>query len=86
MLGAGLTADVLLRALRPSPTRRSAYRTFAALLPLAVWVPYLALTAADRGASLELWTGACVMAALGGLALSTLTVPPALPGTQPAEP
>ena len=86
MLGAGLTADVLMRALRPSPTRRAAYRTFAALLPLTVWVPYLTLTAADRGASLELWTGACFMAALGGLALSTLTVPPALPGTQPAEP
>ena len=57
------------------------HRAFAAALPLLLWVPFFA--GAQRldtfGTSLELWTGACVMAALGGLALSTLIVPPALP-------
>ena len=78
---AGLAADLLLRWLRPSPLRPAAYRTFAAALPLLVWVPYFAVggRASGVGASLELWAGACVMAALGGLALSTLMVPPALP-------
>jgi len=78
---AGLAADLLIMWWRPSPGRPVAYRAFAAALPLLLWVPFFA--GAQRldafGTSLELWTGACVMAALGGLALSALIVPPALP-------
>ncbi len=78
---AGLAADLLIVWWRPSPGRPLAYRAFAAALPLLLWVPFFA--GAQRldtfGTSLELWTGACVMAALGGLALSALIVPPALP-------
>lgn len=78
---AGLVADGLIQWLRPSPGRPWAYRLFAALLPLPLWVPFFAAAQAlgQTAASLELWTGGCVMAALGSLALSALIVPPALP-------
>lgn len=78
---AGLVADGLLVALRPSPARPWALRTFAFLLPLLVWGPFLggasALGLSDL--SLELWLGVSIMAGLGGLALSVLVVPPRLP-------
>ncbi len=77
----GLAADLLQLWLRPSPQRPWAYRTFAAALPLLLWVPFF-VGARQLGlldASLELWTGTCVMAALGSLALSGLIVPPAVP-------
>jgi hypothetical protein len=78
---AGLAADGLILWLRPSPGRVAAYRTFATVLPLLVWVPFFTGAALMKqfSASLELWTGACVMAALGGLVLSALIVPPRLP-------
>ncbi|WP_102126968.1 hypothetical protein [Deinococcus planocerae] len=78
---AGLVADGLIQWLRPSPARPWAYRAFAVLLPLLVWLPFFAGAAGlgQLNASLELWTGVCVMAALGGLALSALIVPPAVP-------
>lgn len=80
-LGAGLAADLLILWLRPSPARPAAYRTLATALPLLLWVPYFigAQRLSLTGASLELWTGACVMAALGSLALSGLILPPRVP-------
>ncbi|WP_407543661.1 hypothetical protein Q0M94_27620 (plasmid) [Deinococcus radiomollis] len=78
---AGLAADLLIAWWRPSPARPLQYRAFSVLLPLMLWGPFFA--GAQRlnsfGASLELWTGACVMTALGGLVLSALIIPPALP-------
>lgn len=80
-LGCGLLADLLCVLLRPSPARVWAFRAFAMLLPLAVWVPYLggAVRLGLSNLSLELWLGVAVMTGLGGLALSALVVPPALP-------
>lgn len=80
-LGAGLLADVLCALLRPSPQRVWAWRAFAFLLPLCVWVPYLGGTVrlGLSNLSLELWMGLAVMTGLGGVALSALLVPPALP-------
>lgn len=77
----GLAADALIQWWRPAPRRPWAYRAFAAALPLLLWVPFFvgARRLGLLDASLELWTGACVMAALGGLALSGLMVPPAVP-------
>ncbi|AWN23477.1 hypothetical protein DKM44_09780 [Deinococcus irradiatisoli] len=77
----GLFADLLIRWWRPAPQRPWVYRAFAAAQPLLLWVPFF-IGASRLGlldASLELWTGACVMAALGGLALSSLIVPPSVP-------
>lgn len=80
-LACGLLADALQIALQPSPKRIWAMRAFAFLLPLTVWVPYLGLTVklGLSNLSLELWLGVAVMAGLGGLALSALIFPPALP-------
>ena len=77
----GLLADVLCALLHPSPARPLAFRAFAFLLPLAVWVPYLggAVRLGLSNLSLELWLGVAVMTGLGGLALSALVLPPALP-------
>lgn len=81
MLACGLFLDTLLLWLDPSPRRAVAFRIFAFLLPLLVWVPYLALNVwlGLSNLSLELWLGVAVMAGLGGLALSVLVLPPALP-------
>ncbi|WP_110885151.1 hypothetical protein [Deinococcus yavapaiensis] len=80
-LVAGFLTDVLIAVLRPSPKRTVELRIFATALPLTVWLPYLggAQALGLLSISLELWLGVCVMAALGGLALSGLIVPPALP-------
>ncbi|MEF2278435.1 hypothetical protein V3W47_08980 [Deinococcus sp. YIM 134068] len=78
----GLLADTVCALLRPSPGRVWAWRAFAFLLPVCVWVPYLgaAVGAGLSNLSLELWLGVAVMAGLGGVALSALLVPPPLPG------
>ncbi|GGO31101.1 hypothetical protein [Deinococcus humi] len=80
-LACGLLADILCALLRPSPARVWAFWAFAFLLPLAVWVPYLggAVRLGLSNLSLELWLGVAVMTGLGGLALSALLLPPALP-------
>ena len=77
----GLLADVLCALLRPSPARVWAWRAFAFLLPLCVWVPYLggAVRLGLSNLSLELWLGVAVMSGLGGLGLSVLLVPPPVP-------
>ena len=81
MLLAGLAADGLILWWRPAPLRPAAYRAFALVLPLLVWVPFYvgAQVLGRLSIGLELWAGVCVMSALGGLALSALIVPPALP-------
>lgn len=78
---AGLLADLMIVTLRPSPGRPLQLRVFSAALPLTVWLPFLGGAAALGllDLSLELWMGVTVMTALGGLALSGLVVPPALP-------
>ncbi|WP_407571487.1 hypothetical protein [Deinococcus altitudinis] len=80
-LACGLLADLLCVLLNPSPVRVWAFRAFAFLLPLAVWIPYLggAVWLELSNLSLELWLGVAVMTGLGGLALSALVLPPALP-------
>lgn len=83
----GLLADVLAALLRPSPARVWAWRAFAFLLPLCVWVPYLgvAVRLGLSNLSLELWLGVAVMTGFGGLALSALLLPPPLPPEVLAE-
>ncbi|AFZ68146.1 hypothetical protein [Deinococcus peraridilitoris] len=80
-LVSGLMSDLLIRGLRPSPSRPWAFRGGALALPLLVWAPFYA-GASVLGLlsmSLELWLGVSVMSALGGLGLSALILPPALP-------
>ncbi|HEX4813907.1 MAG TPA: hypothetical protein VFV66_14265 [Nonomuraea sp.] len=87
-VAAGLVADLLIRWLRPSAGRRSAYWAFAALSAFATWTLYIGVAAATGGglpSVPELWTGAPIVAGLMGLLLGALLLPNALPepGTAP---
>ncbi len=81
MAGIGLVLDLIAWVLRPSPQRIYAFRAFGALLGLVTWFGFYVAVLLTQGLSmsLELWAGVCVMTGLGGLALSALIVPPALP-------
>jgi hypothetical protein len=77
---AGLSADALLRLLRPSSGRPRAARSFAALLPATLYAVYLATIALNGGIW---WTphlifGAVALAAIAGWLVSYLVFPPAV--------
>ncbi|MFC5826441.1 hypothetical protein [Nonomuraea insulae] len=82
----GLVSDLLIRWLRPSAARRTAYWAFAGLSGLATWSLYIAFASATGGglpAVPELWTGSPIIAGLIGLALGALFLPNAI-GVEPA--
>ena len=76
-LWSGLAADVLVRTTQPSPGRISAFRLFAATVPLALWALYFVITHLRWGlvAAPELWVGGVFFTAVTGLALSLIMVP-----------
>ncbi len=78
---AGLAADLLALALRPSVARPAALRLWAFAVPAILYACYFAAVAllARIAWSLHLWTGAIVLAGITGLLLSYLLVPPVLP-------
>jgi hypothetical protein len=80
-LAGGLAADCLVaRAGRwADPTQ--AHRVVATVTPLALWGAYFLVFQVRRGIAwpAELWTGSIVLAALSGLALSMLMIPPGNP-------
>lgn len=80
-LVAGVAGDVLVRRLRPSPSRPGALRVFAAAVPAVLWLAYFGLLATfySVGWTVELWAGITGMAALTGLGLTLLVAPPAVP-------
>lgn len=71
---AGLAADGLIRWLRPSPARASAYRLFAALVPIILWSAYFAVVAVVWGTwwTVNLVGGAVPMSSLAGAGLAAL--------------
>jgi hypothetical protein len=73
-IGGGVVADVLL-------TRTWSLRLVAGLVPVALWLPYFVVfkTAYDLPWTVHLWLGTVFLTALGGIGLSLLTEPPALP-------
>jgi hypothetical protein len=81
MLAGGLATDLLAARLRPRPDRPAAFRAFAALAPLPLWGAWLVGYALAYGIAWppELWAGVLGMASLGGLGLSVLALPPAVP-------
>jgi Diguanylate cyclase, GGDEF domain len=81
MLAGGLAADLLVARLRPGPDRPGAFRAVAALAPPLLWGAWLAVYALAYGIAWppELWAGVLGMTALGGLGLSVLVLPPAVP-------
>jgi hypothetical protein len=80
-IGGGLTADVLITRLRVSPSRPAAIRVVATATPAVMWTVYfLALSLfEDVRWTSDLAIGSILLAALGGLVLSTLVFPPAVP-------
>jgi hypothetical protein len=81
---AGLVGDVLLGWLKPSVARVWALRVFAFSLPFAlVLFNHLALLAtAGLWWKIHMWLGVPFVAGVGGLLLSFLAQPPALPQTE----
>ena len=77
-LCAGLAADALARLLRPSAGNAAGFRAFAAAVPLATWSLCLLTIWVrwDVAWSLEMGSGIVVFAALAGLGLSVLVLPP----------
>ena len=74
----GLIGDLLIAALRPSPARPLAVRSFAALLPAALYLLYFLGILKVDGIwwPFHVWTGAIVIAGVTGLLISYLAVPP----------
>jgi hypothetical protein len=81
MVAGGLAADLLLARLRPRPDRPGRFRAAAVGVPVLRWGAWMAVYALAYGIAWppELWAGVLGMAALGGLGLSVLVLPPAVP-------
>lgn len=76
-LVSGLAVDALFRLVRPATEARHRFWLAAALAPLPLWSFYFLAVELTDGVtwSVELWSGAIVMAALMGFALALLSVP-----------
>ena len=79
---AGVAADVLLRALRPSLAQPRALRWFALAVPGVYFALYFTNIALTRGVwwSVPLWSGAVVLAGIVGWLASWLVAPHTIPG------
>lgn len=86
-VAAGLVADALLLALRPSVQRTLSLRVFSAALPVAFYGFYFLALQLTRGVgwTIHLWLGSIVMAGCIGLLLSYLGAPPSLPPLDPSS-
>ena len=75
---AGILADALLWWLKPSIERPSAFRLFAFLTPMILFLLYFIVLITRDGTTwtIHLWLGSCVIAGIVGLAMSYLVVPP----------
>jgi hypothetical protein len=78
---AGLVGDVLLHTLKPSPENPFALRIFAFAVPFALNVIYFVLLITTVGIwwVIHMWLGVSFFAAVIGVFLSYLVLPPALP-------
>lgn len=81
----GLIADALLRTLKPSIRRPTAFRVFASLVPATFYALYFAALARAAGLwwSVPMWAGSIVLAGAVGWLLSLLILPPAAESRQP---
>jgi hypothetical protein len=76
---AGILADALLQALKPSSARPGAMRLFAFGAPFLFFLVYFAALVLSAGTwwSIHMWLGAALQGGLVGLFLSFLVFPPA---------
>lgn len=84
---AGLVADALLVALRPSAARPGALHLFAFVVPVVYYLLYFLVLILTQGTrwSIHAWLGSTVMAGIAGWLLSYLTVPPSQPREEEAR-
>lgn len=84
---AGLLADTLIAALRPSEARPWALRLLGCALPAAYFALYFATLQLTGGIgwSVHLWAGAIVLAGITGLLLSFVASPPPVPAAAHQE-
>jgi len=77
MVLAGLAADLLNRALRPSPKRVTAFRLFAFLVAIVTYSLFFGTLIAMAGVwwSIHMWAGVIVQAGIVGLLVSWLVLP-----------
>ncbi len=81
---AGVAADLLLLAMRPSAERPGSLRVFAFLVPWTIFLSYYLALIITAGTwwSIHMWLGVPVQAGVVGLFLSYLVLPPETPTTQ----
>lgn len=74
---AGVVADGLYRATRPSPDSTAAFRLFGAVVPLVLFALYFLTVALEWGLAwtTHVWAGAVVSAGLVGLLVSYVACP-----------
>jgi hypothetical protein len=87
LVAAGVVADLLLQALRPTGDRTARYRTFAGLVALVTWAVYITVAAVTAGPApavpggghpegvVELYTGIPLVQAGLAVLLAVLLVP-----------
>ncbi len=80
-LAGGLVADALLRRLSPDPERTLGYRVVAGITPLALWTAYFLILRFAYHViwPFDLWLGTTGLAAICGVLLSYVAIPPAVP-------
>jgi hypothetical protein len=73
----GIVGDALLYILRPSPSRRNAFRLFAFCVPAALTAIYVGFLAATTGVWWEpsIWAGAAPVAGVAGWMLAFVALP-----------
>jgi hypothetical protein len=78
---AGIVGDVLLRRLKPGRDNLLAWRMFAFVVPLVLYLVYFVVLITRIGTWWEVhkWLGVTFLAAFVGVLLSYLATPPALP-------
>lgn len=78
---AGLTGDLLVKWLKPSPGRPHELRLFAFTVPVVLYLLYFFCLEITMGISwsIHLWLGSTVVAGIIGVLLSLLLAPPKLP-------
>jgi hypothetical protein len=76
-VGVGLGIDVLIRALRPAPTRLGALRVVSIAGPLLLWGAFFGIVHARLGIAwpLEVWLGTIIWSGISGWGLGLLAVP-----------
>lgn len=81
---AGLTGDVMLRVLRPSPKRSLSLRAFGAVVPIMLYSLYFGALALTSGIwwTVHLWTGTIAMAGIAGWLVTLVMVPVPQPRPQ----